>query len=51
MSKQYIQTYRGFEIYLDAISYHCPRLQLFGFASDGALIRAISKKLGRRRAG
>lgn len=46
--KQYVMSYRNYEIYLDS-SYNCPRLSLYGFASDSALIRAINRKLSPRR--
>lgn len=49
MSKQYMLTHRGYEIYFDNISYTCPRLNLFGFASDNALMRVINRKLTQRR--
>ena len=45
MNKQYILTHRGYEVYMDQISYNCPRLNLFGFASENALLRAINRKL------
>lgn len=49
MKKQFVMSYRGYEIYLDS-AYNCPRLSLYGFASDGALVRAINRKLSPRRA-
>lgn len=49
MNKQYVLTHRGYEIYQDKIAFMCPRLNLFGFASENALLRAMNRKLQMSR--
>lgn len=45
LTKLFIQNYRGHAVYLEHCSFSCPTLNLWGFASEAAIIRAITKAL------
>ena len=45
-----VDVYKGYDICMLGAGYNCPRLGLFGYRTDTALKRAISKKLKARAA-
>lgn len=47
LTKLHIETYRGHCIFLEQVSYSCPTLNLWGFASEQAIKKAITKQLTR----
>ena len=42
--------YKGYEIRFEGISYQCRELGLYGYRNDLELTRAITRKLGARKA-
>jgi hypothetical protein len=47
--KIYISTHRGYEIYSLNSLLECPRLGLYDYLSEAALVRAITRALTTKR--
>lgn len=46
-----VEGYRGYTLRFERISYNCPALGLYGFATEGQLKRAIDRKLDKLQGG
>lgn len=45
---QHLGMHKGYDIYYHGISYQCPSLRLYGYATDLALYRAINRVIKRK---